>query len=143
MGNFDVFMKQNKVVDSKEYEFAPTKSLLGPDKKPIKWKFKKLSLDQYNKIKNAFTKTQKIGEGKDVRYLPQLDSDGFNATLITESCIYPDLHDKTLQDSYGVCDANALLYAMVDNPGEYTDLVLFMQDLYGFGDNDLVKQAKN
>ena len=115
MGNFDVFMKQNKVVDNKEYEFAPTKSLLGPDKKPIKWKFKKLSLDQYNKIKNAFTKTQRIGDGKDVRYLPQLDSDGFNATLITESCIYPDLHDRTLQDSYGVCDANALLYAITES----------------------------
>lgn len=143
MGNFDAFMKQNKVVDNKEYEYAPTKSLLGQDKKPIKWKFKKLPLELYNKIKNEFTKTERVGDGKNMRYLPQLDSDGFNATLITQSCIYPDLNDRALQESYGANDANELLYAMVDNPGEYTDLVLFMQDMYGFGNNDMVKQAKN
>ena len=143
MGQFDAFMKQNKVVEDKEYEYAPTKSLTGPDKKPLKWKFKKLSLNEYNQIKNAFTKTERVGEGRDLRYLPQLDSDGFNASLIINSCTYPDLNDKALQDSYGVKDANDLLYAMVDNPGEYTDLVLYMQDLYGFGNNDLVQQAKN
>lgn len=53
--------------------------------------------------------------------------------------------DKELQDSYGVMTPEELLYAMVDNAGEYQDFTMWMQKFQGFTKNldDKVDEAKN
>ena len=55
------------------------------------------------------------------------------------------LYDKELQDSYGVMTPEELLYAMVDNAGEYQDFTVWMQKFQGFTKNldDKVDEAKN
>lgn len=142
--NFERFMKQNKVEDKKEYKFAPTESLKDENGKPLEWIFKKIKLEEYNKLKEAFSETKLVGQGKKSMYLPQLKSDDFNAQLIINSCIYPDMNNAKLQDSYGVKDAKELLYQLIDNPGEYSNLVLFIQEMYGFtAFKDMVEEAKN
>lgn len=57
----------------------------------------------------------------------------------------PDLYDKELQESYGVATPGDLLFAMVDSPGEYNDLIAYVQKLQGFNVtlDDKVKEAKN
>ena len=65
--------------------------------------------------------------------------------LIVASTVYPDLYDKELQDSYGVMTPEELLYALVDNPGEYQDLNVWVQQYQGFAKSldDKVDEAKN
>ena len=55
------------------------------------------------------------------------------------------MYDAELQDSYGVSKPEDLLLAMVDDPGEYNDLVNFVQKFQGFdiSFDDKVEQAKN
>ena len=49
-----------------------------------------------------------------------------------QSTVVPDLYNKELQDSYGVKTPNDLLYALVDDPGEYSDLCVWIQQFQGF-----------
>ncbi len=65
--------------------------------------------------------------------------------MITASVVLPDLYDAELQDSYGVSTPEDLLFAMVDDPGEYNELAAFVQKFQGFDTtfDDKVEQAKN
>ena len=78
-------------------------------------------------------------------YRPKLNASLYLRKLIAASVVYPDLYDAELQDSYGVCTPEELLYAMVDDPGEYNDLAAFVQKLNGFdvSFDDKVEEAKN
>ena len=42
MSNLSRFMKNNKI-QKKNEEYAPTKSMLGSDGKPLRWEFKHIS----------------------------------------------------------------------------------------------------
>lgn len=150
MGQFNRFMKQNKVVDNTEYIYEATKKILDDKGKPEKWKFKKLPLQAYETLRESFIRDKKVGSGKNTRYISDLNTKDFNANLIVKCCVYPDLNDKELQDSYGVMSATELLYAIIDDVGEYTDLIAFIQELHGikvYGDEEqeegLVQKAKN
>lgn len=65
--------------------------------------------------------------------------------MIAASIVYPDLYDKELQDSYGARTPEELLLAMVDDPGEYSELASYVQKFQGFDVslNDKVEEAKN
>ena len=65
--------------------------------------------------------------------------------MIVASTVFPDLYDSELQDSYGVKTPEALLYAMVDNAGEYQDFTIWMQRFQGFTKSidEKVNDAKN
>ena len=77
-------------------------------------------------------------------FRPKLDTSAYIKALIAESIVDPDLYNKELQDSYGVKTPGELLYAMIDNPGEYQDLSAWVQNFQGFETlEDKTKQAKN
>ena len=58
--------------------------------------------------------------------------------------VVPDLNNKDLQDSYGVMTAEELLLEMVNDPAEYTDLAVFVQNISGFKTmQEEVEEAKN
>ena len=58
--------------------------------------------------------------------------------------VEPNLHDKDLQDSYGVMTPEELVQEMVDDPGEYSDFSTFVQQYNGFTSmDDKVAEAKN
>ena len=54
------------------------------------------------------------------------------------------MHDKSLQDSYGVMTPEALLQQMIDDPGEYNALGEFIQGYNNLDRalDDIVDDAK-
>ncbi len=142
--NYNAFMKANKKIDKTEYEYPASKSFVDEKGEVIKWKFKKLPVEMFNSLKDKYTKTEMVGSGKNIRYIPILNAEGFNKELIVSSCVYPNLNNEELQNSYGVKDSVGLLFELITDPGEYTDLVVFVQGVHGFKSfSEMVDDAKN
>ena len=83
--------------------------------------------------------------GKPGVYRQKFKTNEYIRKLVTESVAYPDLYDAELQDSYGVKTPEDLLMAMVDDPGEYSEFVAYVQRFQGFdvSFSDKVDEAKN
>lgn len=72
------------------------------------------------------------------------DTDLYNARLVAACCIDPNFKDADFQAKKGVRGAEDLIN-LVLNPGQYTDLLLAVQEINGFADdvNELRDEAKN
>lgn len=143
MSKFRMFMKANKVAKANEM-YAPTESLLGEDGKPLAWEFRQISARENDGLREACTTEVQV-KGKPNLYRPKVDTSKYVAKLIAASTVFPDLYDKELQDSYGAMTPEELVYAMVDNAGEYQNLAAWVQKYQGFtkGLDDLAEEAKN
>lgn len=143
MSKFSRFMKANKIVKPNE-RYAPTTSLQDENGKPLEWEFKQISSKENEALRDACTIEVQI-KGKPNMFRPKVKTDEYLAKMIVAATVYPDLYDKELQDSYGVMTPEDLLYALVDNAGEYQDLQSWMQNYQGFSKtlDDKVKEAKN
>ena len=143
MSKFSRFMKANKTVKANELH-AVTKSLCDENGKPLEWEFRHISAKESDAIRDECMREIPVA-GKFGAYRQKLDASKYIHKLITASVVEPDLFDTELQDSYGVCTPEELLYAMVDEPGEYNDLAAFVQKLNGFdvSFDDKVEEAKN
>ena len=141
--DFELFMKKNKVENNATTKYAPTKSLVGKDGKPLEWTFKKITSKENELIKEKAIQEVPI-EGKKNQYRPKLNTSKYMTDLIIASTVEPDLKNKTLQDSYGVMGEEALLYAMVDDMNEFSKLEQFIQSFLGMTSLDEeVEEAKN
>lgn len=78
-------------------------------------------------------------------YRPKMKSSLYIQKMIVASVVSPDLYDAELQDSYGVKTPEDLLFAMVDDPGEYNELAAYVQKFQGFNVSfeEKVDEAKN
>ena len=136
-------MKANKIVKSNE-KYAPTTSLQDENGKPLEWEFKQISSKENEALRDSCTVEVQV-KGKPNLYRPKVNTAAYLAKMIVASTVYPDLYDKELQDSYNVMTPEELLYALVDNAGEYQELTVWMQKYLGFTKNldDKVEEAKN
>ena len=143
MSKFSVFMKANKKVKENE-KYAPTESMVDENGKPLEWEFKHITSKENDDLRDANTKDIPV-TGKPNVYRQKLDTSRYMAQMIAASAVVPDLYDAQLQDSYDVKTPEALLYAMVDDPGEYQDLCVWVQRFQGFTKtlDDKVADAKN
>ncbi len=143
MSRFSLFMKANKA-EKKHEKYAPTSDLLDEFGNPLEWEFKPITSKENENLRDACTMEVQV-TGKPNVYRPKLDISKYIAKIIVASTVYPDLYDKDLQDSYGVMTPEELLYAMVDNPGEFQDFSVWMQKFQGFTKvfDDKVEEAKN
>lgn len=143
MSNFSMFMRSNKK-QKENGRYAPTKSLLDEKGNPLEWEFKHITSKENDKIRDACTIEVPV-TGKPNMYRPKLKTARYIRDMITASVVYPDLYDAELQDSYGVKTPEDLLYAMIDDPGEYSELAAFVQRFQGFDTSfeDKVEEAKN
>lgn len=143
MSNFSRFMKANKIAKKNE-NYAPTVSLLDEDGKPVEWEFKHLSSKENEDLREACTYEVQV-TGKPNIYRPKLNTSKYISRIICTSVVVPDLYDSGLQDSYDVKTPEDLLFAMVDDPGEYADLAAWIQKFQGFTKtlDDKVEEAKN
>lgn len=143
MSKFSRFMKANKIAQKNE-KFAPTQSLRDENGKPLEWEFKKISAKENEEIREACTTEVQV-KGKPNMFRPKVKTSEYLAKMIAASVVYPDLYDKELQDSYGVMTPEDLVYAMVDNAGEYQELSVWLQNFQGFTKtmDDKVDEAKN
>ena len=139
---FERFMKNHKVDKIQEMEYAATKSILDAKGSPVKWKFKKLTSEQTDKIREMSTIDVPV-EGKKNMFRPKLDINNYLINLVIASCIEPNLNDSELQNSYGVMDAKSLIYAMVDDTGELGKLEQKIQEFCGITNiEDDIDEAK-
>lgn len=143
MSKFSRFMKANKIAKPNE-KYAPTSTLTDENGKPIEWEFKHITSKENEALRDACTIEVQI-TGKPNLFRPKVKTDEYVAKMIVASTVYPDLYDAELQDSYGVKTPEELLYALVDNAGEYQDLTVWMQQFQGFTKSfdDKVNDAKN
>ncbi len=140
MSQFAQFMKKNKKVQE-NVKYAPTKSLCDEDGEPLEFEIRRLTTRENDQIREECTKYVNVGKKMQS---PRLDNSKYLAKLIVAAIVFPNLHDKELQDSYGVMSAEDLIVEMIDNPLEYSDLVVFSQNLNGFTDLDEeIETAKN
>lgn len=143
MSKFSRFMKANKIAKPNE-KYAPTTTLQDENGEPLKWEFRQISSKENDELRESCTIDVQV-KGKPNLYRPKVKTAEYLAKLIVKSTVYPDLYDTELQNSYGVMTPEELLYAMVDNAGEYQELTVWMQKYQGFskGFDEMVDEAKN
>ncbi len=143
MSKFSAFMKENKKVKENE-KFAPTASLIGGDRTPIRWEFRHITSKENEALRDANTIEVQV-TGKPNLFRPKLNTSKYLMDMIVKATVFPDLYDKELQDSYGVMTPEDLVYAMVDDAGEMQDFQLWMQKFQGFTKSldEKVDEAKN
>ena len=143
MSNFNRFMKSNKIV-KENTTFPATKSLVDENGKPLEWTIKPLTTSENENIRESCMIDVPV-TGKPNMFRPKLNTSKYIAKMVAASILEPNLYDKDLQDSYGVMTPEDLLKEMVDDPGEYNDLIAFVQEFNGFNTTleDKVEEAKN
>ena len=142
MSNLSRFLAKNKIKRENE-KYAPSKAFVDENGNPLEFEFRPITSKRNEAIRESHTKEVPV-TGKPNMFRPKLDTSAYINNLITESIVDPDLYNKELQDSYGVKTPGELLYAMIDNPGEYQDLSAWVQKFQGFDTlEDKTKQAKN
>jgi len=143
MSKFSAFMKANKQVRENE-KYAPTASLVGADGTPLRWEFKHITSKENEDLRESCTVDVQV-TGKPNLYRPKVNTSKYLAKMIVTATVYPDLYDAELQDSYGVKTPEDLLFAIVDDAGEYQDFCVWMQKFQGFTKtlDEKVEEAKN
>lgn len=136
-------MKGNKVKKNNE-KYAATDSLTDESGKPLEWEFRHVTSKENEDIKDSCTMEVQI-KGKPNMFRPRVNTAKYVIKLIVASTVFPDLYDKELQDSYGVMTPEDLVYAMVDDAGDYQKLSAWVQRFQGLdqGLGEKVKEAKN
>lgn len=142
MSKFSKFMKANKI--QKQNVMHPvTKSLTDENGEPLLWEIKPLTTKENESIRESCTIEVPV-KGKPNQYRPKVDMNKYQTKLICAAVVSPDLNDVELQNSYGVMTPEDLIKEMVDDPAEYTDLMVFIQQLSGFKSlQEEVDEAKN
>lgn len=143
MSNLSRFLKKNKIV-KENVKLAATKSLVDENGNPLEWEFKSITTAQDEAIRDECTVEVQV-TGKPGMFRPKLDTKAYMAKMVCASCVVPDLYNAELQDSYGVKKPEDLLRSLVDNPGEYQDLLMFVQKNNGFDVtmDEKVEEVKN
>ena len=137
-----MFMKANKI--QKQNVMHPvTKSLVDEEGKPLLWEIKPLTTKENEALREKCTIEVPV-KGKPNMYRPKVDMNKYQTMLMCAAVVFPDLNNVELQNSYGVMTPEDLLKEMVDDPAEYTDLLMFIQQISGFKTmQEEVEEAKN
>lgn len=143
MSEFSRFMKSNKIARENE-KFSPTDSLMDEKGNPLEWEFKHISSKEDESLRESCTMEVQV-TGKPNLFRPKMNSSKYMSKMIVASTVSPDLYDVELQDSYGVKTPEELVYAMVDDAGEYQGFMSWIQKFQGFTKtlDDKVEEAKN
>lgn len=143
MSKFSAFMKGNKKI-RENGKYAPTTSLTDEMGNPLEFEFKPITSKENEELRDSCTYDVQV-TGRPEVFRPRLNTKKYLAKMIVSSVVVPDLYDKELQDSYGVMTPEELLFAMIDNPGEYQDLCVWIQKFQGFDKTleEKVDEAKN
>lgn len=134
------FFKQN-AVQPEIVKYAVSKRFLDRNKKPIEWEVRPITTKKDESLREQATVRKQIKLGQ---YKDELDTNKYAGLLAVACTVQPNLHDESLQNSYGVMGADELLKTML-LPGEYAVYVNKIQEICGFdkGINEIVEQAKN
>ena len=127
----------NKTTET--FEYVPTQKFKDENGKAIPWVFKKLSIDEYEAIRDECTSINFADKGK-----TKFNNTLFNKKFVCNSIVEPNLNNAELQDSYGVKKAGDLVTLMFDNAGEYYNLLGYLLEVNGFKSfSEDAEEAKN
>ena len=143
MGNFELFMKGNKVKRENQFR-AATSNFLDEKGQPVKWEVRHLTTKEANVIRDDCT-TEVPVRGKTGLYRSKLNTSEYLCKLASAAVVFPDLNNKALQDSYGVMTPEELILEMIDDPTEFNEFLEKIQNMSGLDKNlnDKVEEAKN
>ncbi len=127
MNEFTRFMKENKTV-RKNTTYVATKSLTDETGKPLEWTIRPLTSKEVENIKEKCVFDEPV-KGKPGRITQKLNNILYNKKIACASVVYPDLHNKALQDSYGVMTPEDLIQELIDNPVEFANFIQFINDV--------------
>jgi hypothetical protein len=135
-------MKSNKI-QKKNVMHPVTKSLTDENGEPLLWEIKPITTRENEEIRESCTVEVPV-KGKPNLYRSKTNMGDYQVKLMCAAIVEPDLNNKDLQDSYGVMTPEDLLKEMIDDPAEYTDLMMFVQEISGFTSlQEDVDNAKN
>jgi len=141
MSKFSKFMKQNKKV-RENAKVAVSELLVDENGNPLEWEIRPLTSAEVGRINNECTTEKTLPNGTVRR---SVNGNKLTEKLICESVVVPDLLDADLQDSYGVKTPEDLIHQLLDDPGEYNALAIFIQQFNHLGKtlDEKVEEAKN
>ena len=130
-GNVQLFFKENRAPRQNEF-FAATRLFKDENGDPVKWELKPLPAKKLEEIKWANTPNGSLNEKQ------------YQKDLVIAAVVFPPLRNKDLQDSYGVKNAEDLLFELLTG-NEFTDLSLKVMSMNGLVDDvdELITEAKN
>lgn len=142
MEKLELFLKKNKV-KRENIQYPATTSLVDENGEPLLWELRAVTTKENNKLVDEAVRYigQADGETK-----ATLDNAVYTRAFITAAVVFPDLHNKTLQDSYGVMTPEELLEEMIDSPDEFAALAKKVKELSGISKKQEaaeVSEAKN
>jgi hypothetical protein len=140
--DLNCFLSQN-VQHLENQRYIASKRFIGKDGKPVKWEIRAIDTITDQRLRREAVERIPV-DGKKGKFEKESNHNLFIANLAVEATVFPNLHDSSLQDSYGVKGAVALLQKML-TPGEYglyTNKVLEVSG-YDITFEDLVEEAKN
>ncbi len=139
--NLTAFLAQNALKADNEKVVVSKRFI--EDGKPIKWEVASITSEEDDQLRKANTKRMPV-PGKKGMMVPETNYTAYLTALAVKCTVFPNLHDKELQDSYGVMEATALLKKML-LPGEYDGYLAKIQEINGFdvGMEEAVEEAKN
>lgn len=143
MSGLSMFLKGNKK-QKQNAKYAASRSFCDADNRPLEWEVRAVSTRESEKIREECTVDVPV-TGKPNQYRAKVQSAKYIAKLMAASIVFPDLQDAELQDSYGVTTPEELIVEMLDNPTEYNDFAMFIQQFSGLDAtmDEKVKEAKN
>ncbi|MCI9466906.1 MAG: phage portal protein [Ruminiclostridium sp.] len=111
--------------------------------KPVEWEIKTITGTEDEALRQSCAKRVPVPGRKNLTQR-ETDYDAYLGKLAVACTVFPNLHDKALQDSYHAMGAEALLKTML-TPGEYIDYLRKVQEVCGFETalGEEVEAAKN
>ena len=141
MSQFNAFLAQNALKPENEKVVVSKRFI--EDGKPIEWEVAAITSDEDDQLRKDNTKRMPV-PGKKGMMVPETNYTAYLAALAVKCTVFPNLHEKELQNSYGVMGATELLKKML-LPGEYDEYLATIQKINGFdtGMDEVVEEAKN
>lgn len=134
------FLIENANITDKEIDVSVSKRFKGKDGKPLKFKIKPVSGEQFSDYQKRCSSIEFSNRKRTM----QLDSGKFNNMIIINHCVDPDFKDAELIKSVGVQTAEQALQKLL-LAGEIVELSQQISAISGFDEdiNEEIDNAKN
>lgn len=120
MEEISFFYKRNRL-DIPNRRLKLSKRFLDENGEIQEWEIRAIYQKENEEILQKCNKFGRFGE-------VLTDMEKYEAMLLAESVVFPDLHHAELQDSYGVAGSHGLLVEML-TVGEYEELKRAIEDI--------------
>lgn len=140
-GNLSAFFAEN-AGKAERIKKVVSRRFVGEDGKPVEWEIRPLTGREIETLVRRHTRLVAV-PGTRGQYQQEVDETACGAQMMAECTVFPNLHDKALQDSYGVMGAEELLQTML-LAGEYCQYQRLVQELNQLASfEEQVDDAKN